>query len=200
VSGSTSSLPLAVRLHFVRHGQSTWNTEGRVQGQAPDVPLTPAGALQAEAAAWRLRGCAARQLYSSDLLRALQTAAPIARALGVTTVPEPALREQSLGSLEGRLASGLSAQVVPDGEHITSVRWAGGESIADVHRRVSVFLRGLLASPDAGGIVLVSHAETIRVAIACLRGLGPHQVRWFDVPNGSVTTVQCPGGTIMRTV
>jgi broad specificity phosphatase PhoE len=187
----------AVRLHLVRHGQSTWNTEGRVQGQAPDVPLTPAGRLQAEAAARRLRGCAARRLYSSDLLRALQTAAPIARALGVTTVPEPALREQSLGSLEGRLASGLTAQVVPSGEHITSVRWGGGESIADVHRRVSVFLRGLLASPDAGGIVLVTHAETIRVAIACLRGLGPHQVRWFDLPNGSVTTVQCPGGTIV---
>jgi broad specificity phosphatase PhoE len=62
-----------------------------------------------------------------------------------------------------------------------------------------MFLRGLLASPDANGIVLVTHAETIRVAIACLRGLGPHQVRWFDVPNGSVTTVQCPGGTIVRT-
>jgi probable phosphoglycerate mutase len=198
VSGGAGSLPPVARLHFVRHGQSTWNTEGRVQGQAPDVPLTPAGALQAEDAARRLRGCAARQLYSSDLLRALQTAAPIARILGVTTVPEPALREQSLGSLEGRLASGLSAQAVPGGEHITAVRWAGGESIADVHARVSVFLRGLLASPEAGGIVLVTHAETIRVAIACLRGLGPHQVTWFDVPNGSVTTVECPGGTIVR--
>ena len=186
-----------VRLHFVRHGQSTWNAEGRVQGQAPHVPLTPAGRLQAEAAAQRLRGCVATHLYSSDLLRALQTAAPIARALGVTAVPEPALREQSLGSLEGRLASGLSAQAVPDGMHTASVRWGGGESIADVHRRVGVFLRELLASHSGRGIVLVTHAETIRVAIACLRGLGPHRVSWFEVPNGSVTTVDCPAGTIV---
>jgi broad specificity phosphatase PhoE len=184
------------KLHFVRHGQSTWNAEGRVQGQAPHVPLTPAGRLQAQAAAQRLRGCAARHVYSSDLLRALQTAAPIARALGVTAVPEPALREQSLGSLEGRLASELSAQATPDGEHITSVRWGGGESIADVHRRVSVFLRELLASPDRPGIVLVTHAEIIRIASACLRGLGPHQVTWFEVPNGSVITVECPAGPL----
>lgn len=190
------SAHMAVRLHFVRHGQSTWNAEGRVQGQAPHVPLTALGHRQAQAAAQQLRGCSARQVFSSDLLRALQTATPIARALGVATLPEPALREQALGSLEGRLASGLAAQAGPHPGHTTSVRWGGGESIADVHDRVGVFLRGLTASPAGHDIVLVTHAETIRVAIACLRGLGPHQVTWFDVPNGSVTTIECPPGAL----
>jgi broad specificity phosphatase PhoE len=188
--------PRAVRLHFVRHGQSTWNAEGRVQGQAPHVPLTALGHRQAQAAARQLRGYPASPVFCSDLLRALQTATPIARALGVAMVPAPALREQALGSLEGRLASGLTAQAVPDPGHTTSVRWGGGESIADVHARVGVFLRALTASPAGHDIVLVTHAETIRVAIACLRGLGPHQVTWFEVPNGSVTTIECPPGAL----
>jgi probable phosphoglycerate mutase len=187
----------AVRLHFVRHGQSTWNAEGRVQGQAPNVPLTALGHRQAQAAAHQLRGCSAGQVLSSDLLRALQTARPIARALGVAAVPEPALREQALGALEGRLAASLAAGEEPDTEHMTSVRWGGGESIADVHDRVSVFLRGLMASPAGHDIVLVTDAETIRVAFACLRGLGPHQVTWFDVPNGSVTTMEYPAGGLI---
>jgi broad specificity phosphatase PhoE len=190
------------RLHFVRHGQSTWNAEGRVQGQAAQVPLTAAGRHQAQAAARFLRGCAARHVFSSDLVRALETAAPIARILGVTPLPEPALREQSLGSLEGLLASDLTAQETPSGEHVTSIRWGGGESIADVHRRVGAFLSRLLAASPGQDIVLVTHSGTIRVAVACLRGLGPHEVDWLDVPNGSVTTVTCLGGrarTVMIT-
>lgn len=182
-----------VRLHFVRHGQSTWNAEGRVQGQAVHVPLTATGQHQAQAAARFLRGCAARHVFSSDLARALQTAAPIARTLGVTPLPEPALREQSLGSLEGLLACGLTARETPSGEHVTSIRWGGGESIADVHRRVGAFLSRLLAGSPGQDIVLVTHGGTIRVAVACLRGLGPHEVDWLDVPNGSVTTVTCLG-------
>jgi probable phosphoglycerate mutase len=181
-----------VTLHLVRHGQSTWNAAGRVQGQAPHVPLTALGRRQAQAAARELRASGARHVFSSDLLRALQTAAPIARALGVAPVPAPALREQSLGSLEGRLAADLHAQPVPDGEHISSVRWGGGESIADVHRRVGAFLRELLASPPGRSIVLVTHAGTIQVAIACLRGLGPRDTSWPGVRNGSVSTVALP--------
>jgi probable phosphoglycerate mutase len=179
-----------VTLHFVRHGQSTWNVAGRVQGQAPHVPLTPLGHRQAHAAAERLRGCGARHVFTSDLLRARQTAETIAQALGVAAVPVAALREQSLGSLEGRLAAELTAEPVPEGEDITSVRWGGGESIADVHRRVGAFLHELLASPPGRSIVLVAHEGIIQVASACLRGLGPQQTGWRPVPNGSVTTIE----------
>jgi probable phosphoglycerate mutase len=182
----------ATTLYFVRHGQSTWNAEGRVQGQAPGVPLTALGRRQAAAAARLLRGCGARYVFTSDLARAQETAAPIARLLGVVPVPEPALREQSLGSLEGRLAAGLKAQPAPAGQQLTSVRWGGGESIADVHRRLGAFLRQLLARCPGGGAVLVTHADTIRVGLAWLRGLGPDEVSWPAVPNGSVTTVTCP--------
>lgn len=105
-------------------------------------------------------------------------------------MPVAALREQSLGSLEGRLAAELTAGPVPEGEDITSVRWGGGESIADVHRRVGAFLQELLASPPGHSIVLVAHEGIIQVASACLGGLGPQQTEWRPVPNGSMTTIE----------
>src|SRR5690242_3574621 len=184
--------PPAVRtvLHLVRHGQSEWNAEGRLQGQTAHVPLTALGRAQAEAAAEALRGSGAGALYTSDLTRAVQTAAPIARVLDLTAVPEPALREQALGTLEGRLTRELPApeQVVPP-EELTTTRWGGGESLRDVYQRIGPFLDRLLADPPSPTVVLVSHGDTIRVAVAYLRGRGVDGVDWAAVPNGSVTTV-----------
>jgi probable phosphoglycerate mutase len=180
----------------VRHGQSTWNAEGRIQGQAPGVPLTSAGRRQALLAARSLRDSGATQVFTSDLTRAVQTAEPIARLLGVRYQLDPALREQALGSLEGRLGSDLAESAVPPGVAVTSVRWGGGESIADVHARVSGFLARTLLAGQAHDLVLVTHADLIRVAVACLRGRGPDDIDWFEVPNGSVTTVFWAGGQL----
>lgn len=178
-----------MRLHFVRHGESTWNVEGRVQGQTHHVPLTGLGFAQARAAARTLAGRDVRRLVSSDLVRARQTADVVGDALGLTPEYEPALREQSLGSLEGRLAAELVPETTSPGQHVTSVRWGGGESVADVHARVGGYLERLLADPGPGDVVLVSHGDTIRIALAYLRGHRPDQVDWCALPNGSVTTV-----------
>lgn len=186
----------ATRLHFVRHGQSTWNLAGRAQGQTSHVPLTPTGRRQARAAATALAGFDARLLLTSDLVRARQTAEILAHELRLPATPEPALREQSLGSLEGRLAADLAPEHPPRDVPVSAVRWGGGESVADVHARVGGLLRRLLVAGPPREVVLVSHGETIRVAVAYLRGLGPHEVDWFALPNGAVVTVQPhPGGT-----
>lgn len=177
-------------LHLVRHGQSTWNVEGRLQGQAAGVPLTRVGREQAAGAARALASTPVDALLTSDLLRATQTAALIGAALGVEPAPAPALREQSLGDLEGRLSRDLVAEPTPAGLHVTEVRWGGGESIADVHARVGAFLAALLADPPGDHVVLVSHADAIRVALAWLRGLGPREVEWVEVGHGVVTTVE----------
>ncbi|MQA80405.1 MAG: histidine phosphatase family protein [Streptosporangiales bacterium] len=176
-------------LHFVRHGESTWNVEGRVQGQTPHVPLTAAGREQAHSAAGELAGRDARLLVTSDLTRALQTAEIVGRTLRLTPMLEPRLREQSLGSLEGRLAAELVPETTSPGRHVSSVRWGGGESVVDVHARVGAYLRELLSDRGEGDIVLVSHGDTIRIALAYLRGHGPRDVDWSALPNGSVTTV-----------
>jgi probable phosphoglycerate mutase len=177
-------------LHLVRHGQSTWNAAGRVQGSTAHPPLTAAGRRQAGDAAAALRALGADALLTSDLRRAAQTAEVIGRELGLEPVAEPALREQALGTLEGRLASTLTEQPMPPGRHVSEVRWGGpcSETLVELHARVGALLTSLLAHPPGSRLVLVSHADAIRAMLAWLAGRGPDRIDWHDVPFGSVWT------------
>ena len=168
-----------VRIWLVRHGESTWNRERRLQGQTMDVPLTPLGRVQAVEAAAQLP--AGVRLISSDQLRALDTAQIIADHLGGKVEVDARLREQGLGELEGKHYDDLAAEPTPPGQHITEVRWGGGESVQDVHARVTAFLADL--ATDA---ILVSHGDTIRILCAAIDGLGHRDVEWFDVPSAAV--------------
>lgn len=186
----------AIYVHLVRHGQSTWNREGRLQGQTIHPPLTDLGRRQAAAAAATIAGLVngPAVLWSSDLVRAATTAAVIGTRLGLPVLHDESLREQSLGRLEGRLARSLRAEPTPPDVHVGDVRWGGGESTADVHRRLGQFLDRELPTPtgDAGRgqhLVLVSHGDAIRVARAWLLGRGHRDLDWDSLPNGSVTSV-----------
>ena len=103
-----------------------WNVEGRLQGQTMDVPLTETGFIEAAHAAAELMDRPLRAVRTSDQLRAVQTANLVAARHDLTPEPTVLLREQSLGELEGRLASELTEQPVPDGQDISEVRWGGG--------------------------------------------------------------------------
>lgn len=160
---------------LVRHGQSTWNLEHRLQGQRMDVPLSPLGRRQAEQAARRVKALVPRgtPLYSSDQDRALQTASPIADSLDVLPIPEPRLREQDLGRMEGLLPDQLTPELAPDGVDIADVRWGGGESLADVAARTRSFLADLTLGQDGRPpeqAVIVGHGDALRVLIALLEG------------------------------
>ena len=176
-------------LHLVRHGQSTWNLERRLQGQRMDVPLTDLGRAQARDAARALADAALTAVVTSDQLRAVQTAEVIAAAAGLPVRTTPLLREQGLGSLEGLRYDDLAVEPVPDGQHISEVRWGGGESVEQVHARLRRFVSHLRAShaPDAR-LALVSHGDTLRVLLAVLEGRGHRDVEWVEFGNGQVVT------------
>ncbi|MEL4356638.1 MULTISPECIES: histidine phosphatase family protein [unclassified Luteococcus] len=177
------------RLVLVRHGQSTWNLERRLQGQTMDVPLTPQGLAEAELAAQRVAALVrpGTPVVSSDQLRARQTAEVVADGLGVAPRLTDLLREQALGSLEGRLAHELAEQPVPAGLDISEVAWGGGESIQQVHARCRRLLDWLAAQyPSAPALVLVSHGDTLRVLLAVLDGRGHRDVDWCVIGNGEV--------------
>ncbi|MFC7486958.1 histidine phosphatase family protein [Knoellia sp. CPCC 206453] len=183
--------PFHVRhLHLVRHGQSTWNVEGRLQGQTAHPELTDLGRAQAQSAAdllaERVTGTVA--VVSSDLVRARQTADVIARTLGVRVVDDPDLREQSVGDLEGLLTSALEATPdTDDGRHVSEVKWGGGESLEDVHRRLAApIARALTASHDH--VVWVTHGITACVALARLAGRSHRDVEWDPIVNGAVVS------------
>src|SRR6202453_3194047 len=133
-------------LWLVRHGESTWNRLGRAQGHCDQARLTRRGVRQAWAVAAELRGRPIGALYSSDLRRALQTAAPLATALGLPVSRDARLRERCLGVLECTdsaailsAVSGLRAHRVVDPDE----RPPGGEALRDFYRRVAGFVADL---------------------------------------------------------
>jgi probable phosphoglycerate mutase len=175
-------------LHLVRHGESEWNLAGLLQGQTGHVPLTPAGRCQAQDAARLLAGRDVAAVLSSDLLRARQTATVVAAAVRRPVVLDPRLREQSYGELEGRASADVLAQAPYDFTD-ADARARGGESLRDVHARMSACLADCVDRYRGQEVVLVSHGDAIRVGLAALAGLGPHEVPWREVGPGSVTTV-----------
>lgn len=174
-------------LLLVRHGQSEWNAQGRMQGQTAHVPLTALGHSQAELAARELATLRPGVLLSSDLLRAVQTAEHCARATGLPFSTTAALREQGYGVLEGRPSHELWDVV-----DWTDPHWSadGGESLAELHARVAAFLRHLCAEPPADVVALVTHGDTIRAAQAVAAGLGPDALPGITPHNGSVTRLE----------
>ena len=183
-------------LHVVRHGQSTWNAAGILQGQAPGPQLTALGLEQARAAAAALEGLDIDAVLSSDQHRAVQTATPIADRLGVPLLLSAGLRERGYGALEGQ-PSNRAAELAGDIDWLDAdVRPGGGESLRDVHSRVGDVVKQCAADHPDGAVVLVSHGDTIRVVAACVAGLGAHEIPWTAVPNGSVTVLSVPGGQL----
>jgi probable phosphoglycerate mutase len=181
----------SLELFFVRHGESVWNLDGRIQGQSAAAPgLTPTGARQAIAAAVALEGCGAELVITSDLLRAVQTATPIAARLGLGVRLDPRLRERAFGAAEGLPVEaverelGVEHGVVVDAD----ARPEGGESVRELYERVGELIDSL-RSGELHSLVLVSHGGVVRVARALLGGEPPDEMPWRDVGNASVWPV-----------
>jgi broad specificity phosphatase PhoE len=176
--------------YVVRHGQSTWNAEGVLQGQRADVPLTELGHAQARAAAELLAGCGATSVVTSDLLRARTTAAPIAHALGVPVEERTGLREQCVGIYEGRRSRDVWTETDPDAWGRADWRPAGGESIADVAARLQPVLDELRARSQP--VVVVTHGDTARIAVGLLRGATVSEIPWLSLENGEILALPLP--------
>ncbi len=101
---------MKTKLLLIRHGETAWNAEHRIQGQL-DIPLSPLGILQSA----RLADCLANEpidaVYSSGQSRAWLTAAPLAARLGLEVIAEPRLRERSFGVFEGLTLDEIAAQL-----------------------------------------------------------------------------------------
>lgn len=182
-------------LYLVRHGQSAWNADRRIQGQTADVALTPLGEHQAGGVAGVLAACGARTVYSSDLRRALQTALPVAGRLGVPVIAEADLRERSLGLLEGQ-RSAFAWAAADAGWSNPGGRPPGGESIRDVYARVRRFLSRLQSHADGSPVVVVTHGDTAVILLGLLRGYPDDGIPPVPMANGEIVTVPVPAGLI----
>ena len=179
-----------VVLHFIRHGQSTWNEEKRIQGQTAHPELTALGREQAAAAAAHASTLGLVRLLTSDLTRAVQTADIVGAACGLKPLPSSLLREQDLGRLQG-LTTAEALEAFPDEDYQDPDRLMGGygESVRDVHGRVAALLASPWIAEADGPVGLVTHGDTIRWALAHLLAEGLTDVPWRTIGNGSITTV-----------
>ena len=177
-------------LLLVRHGQSTWNGQGRWQGQA-DPPLSPLGEAQAAEAALQLGGLGLRfgAVASSDLVRARRTAEIVAGALGLgPVVVEPAVKEYDVGRW-----CGLTKAEIEEGWPGMIAQWAsgalpstpGGEPRVAFGERIVVGLRRLAAAAPPGDLLVVTHSGVVRTLERLLGvehvWIGNLSGRWCEV-------------------
>jgi broad specificity phosphatase PhoE len=171
---------LPQRFVLIRHGESEWNASGRWQGHG-DPPLTAAGTRQAEALAHELRALEIDRLVSSDLRRAMQTAACLDRILGVKVEARVDLRELDVGSWTGLTRPEIElrdAELLASFEtEDPSIRPGGGESRLELRRRVFAAIDELASFESSGITALVCHLGVIRV----LRpGAEPANAEWIE--------------------
>jgi 2,3-bisphosphoglycerate-dependent phosphoglycerate mutase len=182
-------------LWLVRHGESTWNALGLVQGQAEGPTLTEKGERQAAEAAIRLQEGGLGAIYTSDLERAQQTAAFVESTLGLPAQCHRALRERCFGVFEGGPLNSLRSEdsgILGDRVVDASARPEGGESLDELYQRVGAFVEWLGDQRHVGDVAVVTHGGTIRALRAYCSGVPMQGLDWDVVRNGSVWTVQQP--------
>ena len=166
-------MSLTTHVVIIRHGQSQGNAEGRFGGHT-DTPLSPRGRKQAQATARALASEKFSAIYSSDLPRAIETASPLAKLVGVPLETTDGLRERSVGVMEG-LTFEEAAEQHPeqyqallrrDFEHVL----AGGESYRQTLDRASRQLDEAIEQHKGGRIALFAHTGTICILILHLMG------------------------------
>jgi broad specificity phosphatase PhoE len=152
------------RLYLVRHGQSDGNAEGRFGGHSP-TPLSALGKQQAELTAQVLAKEKINAIYSSDLLRAIQTAQPLAKMLDLPIIATAAFRERKVGVLEGKTFDESKAEHPKDyyalvNRNIHHVI-TGGESYRQLLRRATGELHEVLRTHQGENVVIFSHTGAI---------------------------------------
>lgn len=180
----------ATRIIAVRHGETAWNADARIQGQT-DIGLNDTGRWQALRVGQALAGEPISAVYSSDLSRAQETAQPIAREARVPVVPHRGLRERSFGMFEGKTFDEIH-ETWPDHAHNWRKRipeWQppeGGESLLELRERVMRTLRELAGRHPGEQIVVVAHGGVLDALYRIATGQEVNSPRTWELPNGAI--------------
>ncbi len=183
-----------MRFLLVRHGESTYNAEGRIQGQQ-DAPLSERGRQQVERIGERLRTYQFDACYASDLSRAADTARAIMRhhpdvPFAFTTL----LREIKFGIFEGRIMPEIEemypeeyAQWMEDRRHFVP---PGAESADDLSERAGRALRWLRERGHEGTVLVVAHGAILNAFLGQFLQLGADGRHRFHFDNTAVAIVE----------
>ena len=181
-----------LQVYLVRHGETQWNAERRIQGQS-DSPLTDKGVQQAWQVAERARTLGITHVISSDLGRTQQTARIIADACGCDVTLEPRLRELDMGVLEKRPIDTLTE--TEEGWRRTLVngtedgRIPEGESMQELSVRMHAALAECLKLPAGSRPLLVSHGIALGCLVSTILGLPAYAERRLRLRNCSISRI-----------
>ncbi|CAM2175748.1 2,3-bisphosphoglycerate-dependent phosphoglycerate mutase [Paraburkholderia sacchari] len=188
---------MTTQILFIRHGETAWNRIKRIQGHI-DIPLAGSGVEQAQLLAARCAnearaGVRLDAIWSSDLMRAQQTAQPIADALGLTLQLTEGLRERNYGAFQGHDSDQI-AERFPDEYAHWQTRDPGfsppeGESQRVFYHRVLHALEPILAKHPEGRIACVAHGGVLDCIYRFANGLALDAPRAWPLLNTSVNVV-----------
>jgi probable phosphoglycerate mutase len=178
-------------LYCVRHGESTYNVEGRLQGQS-DTRLSPLGLQHAAAIADMLGKLPIDAVYSSPLSRAMETARPLAAALKLPIVEDERLKEINIGIFQGSLAVELADRFPQEAARWRSqdpdFRIPGGESRRDLMTRAQAAFESIHAAGHRH-VAVVAHGGVLAAAFKSLIGV-PAERNPFMLYNGSISMLE----------
>lgn len=184
------------RIYLVRHGETTWNAEGRWQGTL-DIPLGEVGHQQAQALAKHLKDRPIAAIYSSDLSRARDTAEPLSRAKGLEIQTDARLRELDFGVFQGLTHDEIRAKY-PEEERELFVDYLDfvlpeGESRRTVQARVYEMWQEVVRRHPNSEVVVMSHGGPVRLLLLKLFDDQVERMLKVPLPNVSVTTITAEG-------
>ncbi|WP_427914665.1 histidine phosphatase family protein [Ramlibacter sp. MMS24-I3-19] len=178
------------RIIAVRHGETSWNADARIQGQR-DIALNDTGRWQAQRVGKALAEEPITAVYSSDLERAHATAQSISEVKGIPVIPHEGLRERSFGMFEGKTFDEIH-ETWPEHAHNWRKRipeWQppeGGESLIQLRERVTRTVQELAARHPGEQIVVVAHGGVLDALYRVATGQEVNSPRTWELPNGAI--------------
>jgi probable phosphoglycerate mutase len=182
----------SARICVVRHGETAWIAEGRVQGQT-DVPLSAVGEAQARAVRDALAGERVAALYSSDLARVRQTAAPAAARLGLPVRLEPALRERHYGKFETLTYAEARERQPQDYARFKAkdpdYDFGTGETLRAFYERAVAGVAAIAARHAGQTVLVFTHGGVLEMVHRHAHGTGLSAPRDFEIPNAALNWI-----------
>ena len=184
-----------MRLHLIRHGETTSNAEGRVQGHL-DVPLSDRGLREAAQLAERLAGMPILALYASTLQRALRTAQIIAQRIEIDLQEHDFLMERDVGALSGLTREDIAKQypewrkqrLIPNAQRVVP----GYENDDAFYKRVIPNIQALISDHPHQEIAVVTHGGVI--GAFCRHVMGITVRGSVELSNASISTYEVRDG------
>jgi probable phosphoglycerate mutase len=181
---------------LIRHGENEYTRTGKLAGWTPGVGLNEAGQKQAQELVERLKGAPIKHLYSSPLQRARETAAPLARALGLPVEIRPGLGEVRYGDWTGKSLKRLArtrlwrvVQGLP-----SAMQFPGGETMRGAQQRMVEALDEIARAHPKALTAVFSHSDPIKMAVAFYLGMPLDLFQRIHINTCSVTVLHLGQG------